>query len=78
MNDRYLHAFYTIDGVRVIVEKISEVAQQSANADPEAHAMEDALYEDVLKVIAAGVENSQALAIEALKTQDIKFSRWYE
>jgi len=51
MNDRYLHAFYTIDDVRAIVEKISEVVQQSANADPEAHAMEDALYENVLRAV---------------------------
>lgn len=46
--------------------------------DPEdAHQREDALYIQVLREIANGNPDAQALAAEALKAVDFDFERWY-
>lgn len=48
------------------------------DSDPEAaHALEDDLWEDVLRAIAAGADEPEKLAREALLTQEVKFPRWY-
>lgn len=41
-----------------------------------AHYMEDNLYLDVLRHIAEGGENAQAIAKEALKSREIDFNRY--
>lgn len=43
--------------------------------DEHAHNLEDALYIDVLQAIANGAPNAAELARDALRTQDIDFSR---
>jgi len=42
-----------------------------------AHAAEDALYIAVLRTIAVGHGDPQALALNALEAHQINFSRWY-
>lgn len=64
----------TIDYVLKYVEAIRRHAV--ALDDGRAHAREDDLYEAVLRAIANGDPNSQALAQAALKTKELKFSRW--
>lgn len=61
------------DDVRQRVEAIKAVMRD----DEAAHSMEDELWRDVLKAIAAGATNAAELAAEALKTQELNFSRWY-
>jgi hypothetical protein len=63
----------TIDDVKLQVQHI----QEAKHDDESAHGMEDSLWEDVLKSIAHGAKNARELATEALKTKNIKFSRWY-
>lgn len=52
-----------------------------ANDDEAAHADEDELHQAVLAFIAKGdhlgIVDAVELAREALKTTEIKFSRWY-
>lgn len=43
--------------------------------DEHAHNLEDALYLDVLRAIADGAPNAAELARDALRTQEINFSR---
>ncbi len=45
--------------------------------DETAHILEDKMFVKVLKEIACGAVNAQALAKEALKSQKISFCRWY-
>ena len=45
--------------------------------DEKAHILEDKMFVMVLKAVASGTENAQALAKEALKSQKINFCRWY-
>ena len=46
--------------------------------DESAHVAQDNLYRDVLTSIARGsAEDPAAMAAEALKVEDIEFSRWY-
>jgi hypothetical protein len=62
----------TIEEVRAEVRHIAAAA-----GDPEAaHSNEDALWANVLRAIAAGVDDAADLAAEALKTEDIRFPRW--
>ena len=58
--------------VRKRVREIEEVQDDSERA----HGAEDALYRDVLQAIAAGAEDARALAVAALKTGRLNFSRW--
>lgn len=45
--------------------------------DERAHIREDLLWRKVLLAIADGSDNARELAIEALKTTEIPFKRWY-
>jgi hypothetical protein len=46
--------------------------------DPEgAHADEDNLWMDVLTAISGGADNPADLAREAVKSNEIDFTRWY-
>lgn len=65
------------DEVLKRVEAIA--AQEHASGvwdDETAHGMEDALWADVLRAIAAGDADAPALARAALTTQEMNFSRW--
>ena len=60
--------------IRTMIGKIAEVLDD----DEVAHREEDKLYELVLKVIATGdTDDARGLAMEALKSKNISFSRWY-
>jgi hypothetical protein len=62
----------------ITVEEIrAKVKEISRNDSEIAHSMEDNLYIEVLKAIAAGVDNAQTLAKEALKAHDLTFERWH-
>lgn len=63
----------TIDEVAARIEKIKERVGDNESA----HAEEDELYETVLRSIADGAENAQALAAAAIKAYDIDYQRWY-
>jgi hypothetical protein len=59
-----------------VVERVALI-RQAQDDDEMAHSMEDALYEDILRAIAAGTaENVAEMAKEALKTKDVAFARW--
>jgi phage shock protein A len=63
----------TVEDVKARVKEIKESAKMDYNG---AHAMEDSLYEDVLKAISKGkCDDPATLAKEALKTTKIKFAR---
>lgn len=62
----------TVEEVRERVAKIELMKDD----DERAHALEDYLHLDVLTAIAKRIGDPAALALEALKTMDIKFSRW--
>lgn len=64
----------SIEQVRTIVECIASLP----DCEPEAHMIEDHLFETVLMAIANGSLNPEALAYEALKSKKITFARWYE
>jgi len=70
MNVKIVRAY--VNGMKKMVRN------EIINLDPQMHIFEDKLHQDVLKAIANGAENPEKLAKEALKTFDIKFSRWYE
>lgn len=60
-------------------DRIALIAKSASSDDEQAHALEDDLYRDVLKVIAQTSSDPQAraLAAEAIKTTEIGFERWY-
>jgi plasmid stability protein len=62
----------TIAQINKRLQKIKNVASD----DEHAHSLEDELWHDVLKAIADGCAYPQAMAAAALKSRDIKFSRW--
>ena len=60
--------------VSEILSRVAEIAARQQ--DPEvAHGMEDVLYLDVLKAIAAGANNPKELASAALKAAALEFVR---
>jgi hypothetical protein len=59
----------TLDEVQARVQRVRD----SQRDDERAHGEEDALYTDLLRHYAA---NGCPLAAEALKPQEITFSRW--
>lgn len=68
----------TLEEARLAVKEIASIKHD----DEIAHSREDALHTAVLETIASkelflGIGYAQALAREALKTEDIDFSRWY-
>ena len=63
----------TVSDVKRCVEDIAAIKHD----DEMAHSLEDMLYEDVLKAIAAGeCEDPQECAKIALMTAEIDFARW--
>lgn len=63
----------TVDEVN---ERIAEL--RGIKDDPEAaHILEDTIMDEVLQAIARGAEDPAGLALAALATQDVEFSRWY-
>lgn len=59
------------------IERRVQRIKDCAGDDEAAHGMEDDLHQQVLKAIADGKCSNAALcAAAALKTQEIKFSRW--
>ena len=70
--------FMTVREVQNRVRLVREAAEQGD--DERAHSLEDALRLDVLRAVARGPGRGGAdprgLAVEALKTQAIAFSRW--
>ena len=68
----------TLDEVKAVVERIRDGNPGPDFLDHEdLHALEDQLHGDVIRAIADGAEDAAALAREALKTTELKFSRWY-
>ncbi|QIZ04176.1 hypothetical protein [Limosilactobacillus reuteri] len=64
----------TVKEVKDIVNSFTD----SQNADYEGmHVEEDDMYEDVLSAVAEGDSHSKLLAREALKSKNVKFTRWY-
>ncbi|WP_283581037.1 hypothetical protein [Limosilactobacillus reuteri] len=68
----------------ITVKEVKEIVNSLANgmnanwADYEdMHIEEDDMYEDVLRAIADGDPHSKLLAREALKSKNVKFTRWY-
>lgn len=55
--------------------KLEEI-RENKDDDEAQHAREDDLHHDVLRAIAAGCDNPAELAAAALKSLEIKFSRW--
>ena len=53
------------------------VASIDINDDEESHVIEDMLHQRVLLAYANGETTDPNLAKEALKTNELKFSRWY-
>lgn len=62
------------DDVRERVAEITDLA--AGDHDERAGVCEDALYKDVLAAIAEGEANAADLAVEALKADDVEFSRY--
>lgn len=54
---------------------VSRIREAAGDAE-KAHALEDALYQDVLRAIADGAEKPQELAAAALAAFEINFPRW--
>lgn len=68
----------------ITVKEVKEIVNSLANgmnadwADYEdMHIEEDDMYEDVLRAIADGDPHSKLLVREALKSKNVKFTRWY-
>lgn len=60
-----------------VVDRVERI-RASVGDDERAHSMEDALYTDLLRAIAAGLcEDPAACAKAALTTQTFGFARWY-
>ena len=61
-------------------EEVSQRVDRIAalvNDDESQHCEEDKLWQDVLTAIAAGADDAAGLATEALRSNDLAFSRWY-
>lgn len=58
-----------------VTERVSAI-RELRHDDERAHSEEIWLRHDVLRAIANGADNPAQLAVEALKTSDIDFSRW--
>jgi hypothetical protein len=57
----------------------SSMAKRVIGVDDAAwHCMEDDLWQEVLRAIAAGAQDPRALAQAALETKALEFCRWYE
>lgn len=65
----------SVDDVRSFCAYVKKYADEGDSEG--AHAAQDEIYIEVLKVIASGAENARELAKEALKCEKMEFSRWY-
>jgi len=63
----------TLEEIAMAVNQIRDMSDD----DESAHASEDELYARVLEVVAASNTHLAPLAAAALKTKEIRFSRWY-
>ncbi len=61
--------------INEIQEKIDQITKESGD-DETAHALEDALHQDVLRAIASGDDYPSELARKALTTLELEFARW--
>jgi hypothetical protein len=59
-----------------VCERVAAVAARMDDAEG-AHLAEDAIYTDVLRAIADGHADPAALAVEALKAEELDYGRWY-
>lgn len=64
--------------VKDVIKRLNEIREAKDNPE-DAHWMEDALWQDVLKAIAAGdcVDDPKDIARDALRSLDIEFRRWH-
>lgn len=63
----------TVETVRARLKEIREFADD----DEAAHVKEDKLLQDVIQAIASGkTDDPQGIALEALQSREIVFSRW--
>lgn len=62
--------------VAYVEKRIRQIAAIQDD-DERAHALEDKLWKQVLRAIANGASDGQALAAAAIKTKKLKFCRWY-
>ena len=58
-----------------VIRIVNDVEARKGD-DESAHSLEDDLHQSVLAEVALGNPQSKAMAKEALKTLEIKFSRW--
>ena len=58
-----------------VKKTVREIASLAHDPDA-AHGREDKLFAAVLKAIAEGAPNASELAAAALKSKEIRFSRW--
>lgn len=66
----------TLDNIRRRAEEILDMDHR--DLDPEAaHGHQDELYEDVLRAVAAGHPDTQALADECVRVAESGGRRWY-
>lgn len=68
-----MNKLITLEEIKERLEEIRSLAYD----DETAHSRQDSLYLDVLTAIASGAKNARQLAAEAIKADDIEFSRWY-
>ncbi|GGP55793.1 hypothetical protein [Streptomyces abikoensis] len=61
--------------VEDVAHRLAEIAHYQDD-DEVAHGLEDQLYVDVLRTIAAGAPDAEILAAAALRTETLGFARW--
>lgn len=67
----------TLDEVKQRVKEVADCYNEDC-ASEDAHRARDLLYIDVLRHVADGHDGSVcAFAAEALRAEDVPFSRWY-
>lgn len=62
--------------VEDVARRLAEIAHHEGD-DQVAHGLEDQLHADVLRAIAAGAPDAEALAAAALRSKALDFARWY-
>ena len=67
----------TVEQVKRAVERVRQIATEDVRDNELAHKVTDRLWRNVLRSIARGESNAAELAREALKTEEIAFTRWY-
>jgi hypothetical protein len=69
----------TPDDVKTAIEILRDyAATNGGTADTAGHMVEDDMFETVLEAIAKGNPHAKELAIEVLKSREIKKSYYYE